>query len=106
MADLAITRPIESQRLAGVAADGRGADHREPPPEQKRPRRQPASPELAVALGGAVSASYEEGPDGQVMIRIIDNERGETVALITPEELRAMTAETGLPPGMLMRVAS
>ena len=106
MADLTIARSSESQRLAGVAADGRGEQHREPPPEQKRQRRQAASPELAVALGEAVTAVYEEGPDGQPMIRIIDRERGDTVALVTPEELRAMTAETGLPPGMLMRVAS
>jgi hypothetical protein len=106
MADLAVSRPSESQRLAGVAADGRGGEHRDPPPEQKRKWRQPDSPELAIALGGAVTAVFEEGPDGQPMIRIIDRERGETVALVTPEELRAMTAGTGLPPGLLMRATS
>jgi hypothetical protein len=106
MADLAVSRPLESQRLVGVAADGRGGEHHDPPPEQKRRPRQPASPELALARGGAVTAAFEEGPDGQPLIRIIDRERGETVALVTPEELRTMTAETGLPPGMLVRVAS
>lgn len=106
MADLTVSRPSESQRLAGVAADGRGSDHHEPPPEQKRRERQSYSPELAIALGEAVTAVFEEGPDGRPMIRIIDRERGETVAFVTPEELLAMTAETGLPPGLLMRAAS
>ena len=106
MSDLAVTRPSESQRLTAVAADGHGAEHHEPPPEQKRERRVPSSPELALALGEAVTAVFEEGPEGQPLIRIIDRERGETVALVTPEELREMTAGTGLPPGMLMRVAS
>lgn len=106
MADLAVSRPSESQRLAGVAADGRATEHHDPPPEQQRRPRKPFSPELALALGEAVTAIFEEGPEGQPLIRIIDRERGETVALVTPEELREMTAETGLPPGMLVRVTS
>ena len=106
MADLAITRNAESQRLAGVSAEGQGGERRETQPDAKRSRRQPASPELAVALGEAVTAVYEEGPDGTPLIRLIDRERGETVALLTPAELQALTAETGLPPGLLMRVAS
>ncbi len=106
MGDVAITRNAESQRLGGVSAESQGGERRGPPPEGKRRRRQQASPELAVALGEAVTVIYEEGPNGAPLIRVIDNEHGETVALLTPEELRALAATTGLPPGLLMRVQS
>jgi hypothetical protein len=108
MAELAITRGAEAQRLAGVGTEARdGGAQRDAQPRERRERRDAPTPELAVALGGdAVTIAYEEGPDGEPRLRVLDAERGETVAVLTPEELRRLTADTGLPPGLLMRVSS
>ncbi len=106
MADLAISRNVEAQRLGSVSADAHGGARHEPPPEGQPRHREGASPELALALGEAVTVVYEQGADGEPLIRVLDNERGETLALLTPEELRTMTADTGLPPGLLIRVSS
>lgn len=106
MADIAVVRNVEAQRLGAVSADAHGEPRREP---QRDPRRRPArprTPELALALGEAVSLSYETGADGSPLVRDVDNERGETVALLTPEELRNLTADTGLPAGVLVRLSS
>ena len=76
---------------------------------QDRGRKaRPGAEELAVALDGRtqLGARFEQGVDGQPLVRIIDKERGETVALLTPEELRALAEQTGLPPGMLVQLAS
>ena len=61
-----------------------------------------------MALDGRqqLSARFEQDADGQPLVRIIDRERGETVALLTPEELRALAEQTGLPPGMLVTISS
>ncbi len=106
MADLTVSRSAEAQRLGSVSPDARDGGRREPPPEGHPRPRASASPELAVALGEAVTVVYELGEDGESLIRVLDNERGETLAVLTPEELRAMTADTGLPPGLLIRVSS
>ncbi len=106
MPDLAVTRSTEAQRMNAVSADAHGGERREPSPDGERRHREPASPELAIALGEAVTVVYEQGPDGEALIRVLDNERGETLAVLTPEELRSLTADTGLPPGLLLRVAS
>ncbi|MFA7249297.1 MAG: hypothetical protein WC273_06635 [Dehalococcoidia bacterium] len=68
----------------------------------------PGAEELAVALDGRqqLSARFEQDADGQPLVRVFDRERGETVALLTPEELRALAEQTGLPPGMLIHVSS
>lgn len=72
----------------------------------------PGAEELAVALDGALggrqqlSARFEQDADGQPLVRVYDRERGETVALLTPEELRTLAEQTGLPPGMLVRISS
>lgn len=112
MAELRVTRQAEASRtVPGVAADGRGGEPpREQPSGERQPRREGAAPELAAALSGdgktAVTAIYELGADGAPRIRIVESERGETVAILTPQELRAMAASTGLPPGILVRATS
>ncbi|MCC6237052.1 MAG: hypothetical protein IT299_05700 [Dehalococcoidia bacterium] len=106
MAEIANVRKTEAPQLVAVAADSHGESRREP---QRDPRRHPArprSPEVAIALGEAVSLAYEVGDDGAPVIRVVDNERGETVALLSPEDLRTLTADTGLPPGVLVRLSS
>ena len=40
------------------------------------------------------------------MIRIVDRESGESVAVVTPEELRELAEQTGLPTGMLLQAQS
>jgi hypothetical protein len=63
--------------------------------------------ELALALTEdwrpAMEARYEEDDSGAPRIRVVDTQSGETVAVVTPEELRALAVGTGLPPGLLMR---
>ncbi len=107
MADLAITRTAEAQRLAAIGPEAHGGERRDSQSDpQHHERRQAPAPELAIALGAAVTVVYEQGPAGESLIRIVDNARGETIAVVSPEELRAMTADTGLPPGLLVQVAS
>ena len=91
-----------------------GADHRRPGGRrQQQPQgghARPGAEELALALDGhgrgALSAHFEQDADGQPLVRIFDRERGETVALLTPEELRDLAEQTGLPPGLLVHISS
>jgi hypothetical protein len=108
MADLRIqqTQPVQAAR---VSPDGRGGT---PQREQAPPREQSerhGADELAVALAGdgraAMEAHFEQDAEGNPLIRIVDVARGETVAVVTPEELRALTEQTGLPPGLLLRTS-
>ena len=108
MADLRIqhTTPVQAAR---VSPDGRGGTpHRDQPPPRERQERHGAD-ELAVALAGggrtAMEAHLEQDADGNPLIRIVDIARGETVAVVTPEELRALTEQTGLLPGLLLRAS-
>jgi hypothetical protein len=68
----------------------------------------PGAEELAVALDGRrhLAARFEQDSDGQPLVRVVDRERGETVALLTPEELRRLAEQTGLPTGMLVHLSS
>jgi hypothetical protein len=70
----------------------------------------PGAEELAVALAGdgraELAAQLDQDENGVPVIRIVDRERGETVAVLTPEELRDLAEQTGLPPGMLLRARS
>ena len=70
----------------------------------------PGVEELSVAL-------HEEGrkhlvarlvmdDSGETRVRIVDTERDETVAVLTPDELRALAAQTGLPAGLLLQARS
>lgn len=113
MADLKVTRQTDAaQQVHGVAAEsdhqsGHQQGDRSRDGETGRRASRPGSEELALALtedGRAVmEARYEQDADGNPMIRIVDIERDETVALVTPEELRDMAEQTGLPPGLLVR---
>ena len=112
MADLRVSNtPDGSRQVAGVASDGSRQQpdrHGQGEPERRQPA--PGAEELAVALTEdgrtAMEARYEQDADGNALIRIVDVERGETIAVLTPEELRELTEQTGLPPGLLLRAAS
>lgn len=90
------------------------ADHRQSGGRrQQQPHgghARPGAEELALALNGhghsELSAHFEQDSDGQPLVRIFDHERGETVALLTPEELRDLAEQTGLPPGLLVHLSS
>jgi hypothetical protein len=108
MADIRIQQPVPVQATP-VSGDSRGGGgHRDQSPPRERPDRHGAE-ELAVALAGdgraAMEAHYEQDPAGNPLIRIVDTARGETVAVVTPEELRALTEHIGLPPGLLLRTS-
>lgn len=110
MADLRVDQAAGNpQRPAPVSGEGAGGRERQQARERS-PRRRPGAEELAVALSesdrGELTAHYEQSEDGVGMIHIVDSESGETVAIITPEELRAMAEATGLPAGLLVEVAS
>lgn len=84
----------------------RQGGHRQHQQGGGKPR--PGAEELALALDGRsqLSARFEQDADGQPLVRVFDRERGETVALLTPEELRTLAEQTGLPPGMLVHISS
>ncbi len=110
MADLRVDQTATNQqRPAPVSGEGAGNGERQQGRERS-PRPRPGAEELAVALSESdrteLSAHYEPGEDGEGLIYIIDNKSGETVAILTPEELRAMAETTGLPAGLLVEVAS
>lgn len=75
-------------------------EHEEEPPAR-------GAEELAVALDEGrrahLAARLEQDADGMPLVRIIDRDRGETVAVLTPEELRALAEQTGLPSGLLFQ---
>ena len=54
----------------------------------------------------SIAATLEEDEAGQPVVRVVNTESGETLALLTPEELRQLAEETGLPVGMLLQAAS
>jgi hypothetical protein len=106
MVDLRIQQSAMPQP-APVASDGQNGGARR---EQQQPRRQrehPGAEELALALAedgrSAMEAHYEEDADGTPRIRILDTARGETVAVVTPDEIRLLSEHIGLPAGLLVR---
>jgi len=65
--------------------------------------------ELAVALGEpgrTLRAELEQDADGELLVRVVDRNRGGVVAILTPAELRALAEQTGLPPGLLFQARS
>ncbi len=110
MADLRVVQSgTTQQRTSPVTGDGGGG--RERREGEERPNRgRPGAEELAVALSepdrAELTAHYEQDEDGNGLIRIIDGKSGETVATVTPDELRAMAETTGLPAGLLVEVAT
>ena len=112
MADLRVTgTPDPSRQVTQVSSEGgRDPGQNERQPEHRRRHSAPGAEELALALTEdgrtAMEAHYEQDDDGTPLIRIVDRERDETVAIVTPEELRAMAEQTGLPPGLLLHIAT
>lgn len=112
MADLRVNKsPDTSRQVAHVASEGarqEGQHHDQG--DRNRRRQAPGAEELAVALTGdgraAMEAHYEQDADGSPRIRIVDAESGETIALLAPEELKALTEQTGIPPGLLLRTVT
>jgi len=112
MSDLRVGQPgAVAHSVEGVKPDG-DAPRREQRGGQHRDSHGAAgSEELAIALanssrGHTLVARYETDDEGNPLIRIFDREQNETVALLTPEELRTLTEDTGLPPGLLVRAVS
>ena len=112
MSELRVHQPdATTHAVQGASPDG-DAPRRDQPSEQRRERDgATGSEELAIALaesspGHTLEARYETDDEGGPLIRIVDLERNETLALLTPEELRALTEDTGLPPGLLIQAMS
>ena len=61
---------------------------------------------LGDAGAAAMEAHYELGDDGEPRVRIVDGESGETVAVMTPEELRQLAGSLDLPPGLLVQTST
>lgn len=111
MSDLRTDRLSALQaHVVRVLPDGQGRQRHDAHDERRHEPGSTGAEELAVALsdGGAGSliARYEVDAEGVVRIRIIDASRGQTVAVVTPEELRALAERTGLPPGLLIRTST
>lgn len=113
MSDLRVPPTADpAAHVAQVATDGHGG-RQAPGDGQPRERHEPSQPgaeELAVALSDtgrpALAAQFTQDADGRALIRIVDRSRGETVAVVTPEELRDLADRTGLPPGLLVHTES
>jgi hypothetical protein len=112
MADLKIERGPAAIGPAAVTpeqrrGDGHGEARRE---RQEAEERTPGVEELAVALREEgrkhLVARLVTDESGETRVRIVDTERDETVAVLTPDELRALAAQTGLPPGLLLQARS
>lgn len=111
MADLRIERgptalgppAVTPEQRRGGGGEGRRGqqDAREPVPGVE---------ELAVALREEgrkhLVARLVTDESGETRVRIVDTERGETVAVLTPDELRDLAAQTGLPSGLLLQARS
>ncbi len=99
-----------ARHVQSVSADGHGRQDRRhgQAPQQDRSRR--GSEELALALsedgGAAVEARLEQDESGATVIRVVDIESGESIAVVTPEELRDLAEQTGLPTGLLLQARS
>lgn len=93
-----------------VTGDGGGRREQHREPAHREGGRPPGAEELAVALSedgrGTMSTRLEENDDGDPVIRIVDSASGETVAVVTPDELRELSEQTGLPAGMLLEAKS
>ncbi len=111
MTDIRVERTAGAGReVGGVAPDARERGPDRDGAGQEQRRREPGSAELAAAFAeegrATMEARLEVGEDGEARVRIVDTARDETVAVVTPEELRALAQRTGLPPGLLMQRAS
>jgi hypothetical protein len=110
MADVRVDRPalIHPVGVPGASEerrrDGGGSGQRREPEGRPGGRE-----ELAVALGEpgrSLRAELEHDADGELRVRVVDRERGEVVAVLTPDELRALAEQVGLPSGLLFQARS
>jgi hypothetical protein len=112
MSDLRVSHADSAtERTLAVSRDGGAPQHGGGDASSHQDGRRTGAEELAVALsasdrGATLTAHFEVGNAGEALIRIIDRARNETVALVTPEELKALAEDTGLPPGLLVQVSS
>jgi hypothetical protein len=109
MAEMRVERAPSQGGLEAVSPDQRR--QREPQQERRDSHEERrGSEELAVALQehgrGPMVARFEQDAEGQPLVRIVDREHGDTIALLTPDELRALAERTGLPTGLLVQVVS
>ena len=106
-----IPGPGETTRqVQSVSADSRGQQDRRREQAPSGPATRGISEELAIALSedgrSTMAAHLEQTDDGATIIRVVDQESGETIAVVTPEELRELAEQTGLPTGMLLQAKS
>lgn len=115
MADVRVQRPTPVPpagvhgAIEGSRPDGDGSAH-----GRHRRRRDPeprpgGREELAEALGEpgrSLRAELERDADGGLLVRVVDRQRGEVVAVLTPDELRELAEQTGLPSGLLFQARS
>lgn len=110
MADVRVDRPTPIQPIGVPAASedrrrqGGGSGQ-----QQDREGRPGGREELAVALGEpgrTLRAELEQDANGQLMVRVVDRHRGEVVAVLSPDELRSLAEQTGLPSGLLFQARS
>ena len=112
MADLRVHQSdTATERPLAVSRDGASPQRGGEQQTSERHHEPTGAEELAVALaesdrGETLMARFEVDEHGEPLIRIVDRARDETVALITPEELKALAEDTGLPPGLLLQAAS
>lgn len=111
MSDLRIAgTPDPSQPVRSIGDGRRQSDEHERDDSRRDLEPRPGSEELAIALtedgNMSIAATLEEDEAGQPVVRVVNTESGETLALLTPEELRQLAEETGLPVGMLLQAAS
>ncbi|MGE3962131.1 MAG: hypothetical protein AB7F65_10680 [Dehalococcoidia bacterium] len=110
MADVRVDRPVPISPVGvpGASEERRregGGRGQQQPPEQRPGGRE----ELAVALGEpgrSLRAELEQDADGALLVRVVDRNRGEVVAVLSPDELRALADQTGLPSGLLFQARS
>jgi hypothetical protein len=112
MSDIRVPRQLDaSNHVPRVATNGQGGRHAPGNEQHSHPRHeQPGAEELALALPEtgrvALAAQLIQDVDGNPLIRIVDRERGETIAVVTPEALRELAEQTGLPKGLLVEMTS
>lgn len=100
--------PNPTEGVPAASGDQRHQRDRRNRDEDASKRR--GAEELAVALDEGrrahLVARFEQDADGVPLVRIVDTDRDETVAVMTPEELRAVAEQTGLPTGLLLQARS
>jgi hypothetical protein len=113
MADLRIERgpsPLGPASIPLEQRRGEGGDSRRGRRDQAGGREAPGVEELAVGLQDAgrsrLVARLESDESGAPLVRIVDPEQDETVGVLTPDELRALAAQTRLPAGLLLQARS